>query len=391
MRGRRRRDGRRVRDATPVSPAIDAPGLPDAAAVVDAADSSDVAPAMRIAAAWSWRFVVVAAVLYLVVRLVSLVPVVVVPVLVAVLLAALLRPLRDRLERLRFPRGLAVLVSILALLLALLGLVGLVVVQARAGFNGIEERALDAVDSVEAWLQGPPLSFSDVQLGDWARSAVDWADAQAATLASGAIAVGSQLVEVFAGTLLTLFSLIFLLLDGRSIWSWILRLLPRRARPALERGGAAGWHTLSQFVRAQLGVAAINAIGIGIGALALQLPLVVPIAIVVFLGSFIPILGAIVTGALAALVALLFSGPVAALIMIGIVILVHLIESHVLQPLILGTAVKVHPLAVVLGVATGLEVGGLAGALFAVPVIATLNAGVTAMRDPSAAPAGDAP
>ncbi|KQQ05441.1 hypothetical protein ASG06_02325 [Rathayibacter sp. Leaf185] len=351
-------------------------------APVPVAPEPEVTPGIRIAAAWSWRFLAVAAVLYLVVRLVSLIPVVVVPVLIALLLTALLTPLRDRLERLRWPRWLSVVVSLLAMLLALLGLIGLVVVQSRAGFSGFGQRLLDSVDDVEAWLQGPPLSFSDVQLGDWAQQAVSWVDTKAATIASGALAVGSQVAELVAGALLTLFSLIFLLLDGRRIWEWILRLLPRRARPALERGGAAGWRTLSQFVRAQLGVAAINAIGIGIGALALQLPLVVPIAIVVFLGSFVPILGAIVTGALAALVALVFSGPVAALVMIGVVVLVHLLEGHVLQPLILGTAVKVHPLAVVLGVATGLEVGGLAGALFAVPVIATLNSAITAMRAP---------
>lgn len=377
MQERRVRDGRRRREATP--PAVEVvPPVPPTQPARDAA--GDVAPGMRIAAAWSWRFLAVAAVLYLLVRLISLLPVIVVPVLVALLLTALLTPLRDRLERLHLPRGVAVLVSIFAILLALAGLIGLVIVQSRSGFSGIAQRALDAVDTVEKWLRGPPLSFSDVQLGDWAQHAITWADTQASTIASGALAVGSQLAEIFAGTLLTLFSLIFLLLDGRRIWQWILRLLPRRARPAMERGGAAGWHTLSQFVLAQLGVAGINAVGIGIGALGLQLPLVVPIAIVVFLGSFVPILGAIVTGALAALVALLFSGPVAALVMVGVVIVVHLLEGHVLQPIILGTAVKVHPLAVVLGVATGLEIAGLAGALFAVPTIATLNAAITAMR-----------
>lgn len=385
MRGRRLRLG----GATPASPAS-AP-LHDEGAALDRAEADDVSPGMRIAAAWSWRFLAVAAVFYLLVRLVSLVPIVVVPVLIALLLTVLLTPLRDRLERLRLPRGLAVLVTILALLVALAGLIALVVLQARSGAGGIGRRALDSADQVEAWLQGPPLNFSDVQLGDWAQRAVGWAEAQASTIASGAVAVGSQVAELFAGALLTLFSLIFLLLDGRRIWGWILRLMPRRARPALERGGAASAQTLSQFVRAQLGVAAINAIGIGIGALALQLPLVIPIAIVVFLGSFVPILGAIATGALAAAVALLFSGPVAALVMIGVVVLVHLLEAHVLQPLILGTAVKVHPLAVVLGVATGLEVAGLAGALFAVPAIATLNAGITAIRaQPDPPPATDA-
>lgn len=385
MRGRRPRDGGRDAVATPpaaaAGPATPATATPVAAAPAAPADElHDVSPGMRIAAAWGWRVLAVAALLWLVVKLVALVPVVVVPVLIALLVTALLTPLRDRLERWRLPRPLAVLLSILALLLALVGLIGLVVVQSRAGFGGIGQRALDAVDDVETWLQGPPLGFTDVQLGDWAQRAIDWADTQASTIASGALAVGSQVAEVFAGTLLTLFSLIFLLLDGRRIWTWFLRLMPRAARSPLDTGAAAGWETLSQFVRAQLGVAAINAIGIGIGALALQLPLVVPIAIVVFLGSFVPFLGAIVTGALAAVVALLFSGPVAALIMIGVVVVVHLLEGHVLQPLILGTAVKVHPLAVVLGVATGLEVAGLAGALFAVPVIATLNSAITAMR-----------
>ncbi|QHC59965.1 AI-2E family transporter [Rathayibacter sp. VKM Ac-2760] len=381
MRGRRLRDGGRDAAASPgAAPATLPPTAAPTPPAERAAEHSDVSPGMRIAAAWGWRVLAVAALLWLVVKLVALVPVVVVPVLIALLVTALLTPLRDRLERWRLPRPLAVLVSILALLLALVGLIALVVVQSRAGFGGVGQRALDAVDDVEAWLQGPPLGFTDVQLGDWAQKAVQWADTQASTIASGALAVGSQVAEVFAGTLLTLFSLIFLLLDGRRIWTWIVRLMPVAARRPLDTGAAAGWRTLSQFVRAQLGVAAINAIGIGIGALALQLPLVVPIAIVVFLGSFVPFLGAIVTGALAAVVALLFSGPVAALIMIGVVIVVHLVEGHVLQPLILGSAVKVHPLAVVLGVATGLEVAGLAGALFAVPVIATLNAAITAMR-----------
>ncbi|MBF4461384.1 MULTISPECIES: AI-2E family transporter [unclassified Rathayibacter] len=379
MRERPRRTGRHGHAVTPPASAVrGAQALLPADSTLDR--SADVSPGMRIAAAWGWRFLAVAAVLYLVVRLVSLLPVIVVPVLVALLLTALLSPLRDALERLHWPRPLAVLVSILAMLLVLSGLVALVIVQSRSGFSGVGERALSASRDIETWLQGPPFSLSDVQLGDYAQRAITWADTRAATIASGALAVGSQLAQVFAGTLLTLFSLIFLMLDGRRIWGWLLRLLPQRARPSLDRGGAAGWRTLSLFVRAQLGVAGINAVGIGIGALALQLPLVMPIAIVVFLGSFVPILGAIMTGALAALVALLFSGPVAALVMVGIVVLVHLLEGHVLQPLILGSAVKVHPLAVVLGVATGLEVAGLAGALFAVPTIATLNAAITAMR-----------
>ncbi|PPH24697.1 AI-2E family transporter [Rathayibacter toxicus] len=343
----------------------------------------DIPAGIRIAAAWSWRFLAVAGVVGLVVWLISLLPVIVIPTLIALLLTALLSPLCNGLERLRWPRGLAVLTSILVMLLVFAGLIWLVIAQSRSGFRGSDQRALASIHDIEAWLQGPPLSLSDLQLSDGAQRAITWITTHTATLASGAFVVGSRLVELLTGALLTLFSLIFLLRDGRRIWRWILRLLPSNARPAVERGGAAGWRTLSHFVRAQLGVAAINAVGIGIGALVLQLPLALPIMIVVFLGSFVPILGAIATGALAALVALLFGGPVAALIMIGVVVLVHLLEGHVLQPLILGNAVQVHPLAVVLGVAGGLEVAGLAGALFAVPTIATVYSAVSAMRSPA--------
>lgn len=337
-------------------------------------DSAAVSPGLRIAAAWSWRLLAVVGVLALLGWLVSIFPVVVVPVLIALLLSALLSPLRGFLQRHGWPKWLAVLASLLTLLIATGALITLVVVQARSGYSGLREQTLTAAQGLETWVQGPPLSVTHVEITGWIDKGLVALQAQAGAIASGAVRVGSAVAEVVTGLLLTLFTLLFLLLDGRRIWSWIIRLAPQRARSALDAGGRAGWRTLSLFVRAQLAVAGINAVGIGVGAAILQLPLALPISVVVFLGSFIPIVGAIATGIIAVVIALIYNGWVVALIMLAIVVVVHQVEGHVLQPLVLGSAVEVHPLAVVLGVAAGLEVAGIAGALFAVPLIATANA-----------------
>jgi predicted PurR-regulated permease PerM len=153
----------------------------------------------------------------------------------------------------------------------------------------------------------------------------------------------------------------------------LTKLFPRRARTAVDGAGKAGWLTLTTFVRVQVFVAAVNAVGIGLFAFFLGLPLAIPIAIVVFLASLIPVVGAIATGVIAVAIALVYVGPIQAVIMLGGVLGVHLLEAHILQPLVMGTAVKVHPLAVVLGVAAGSYVAGIPGALFAVPILATIN------------------
>ena len=192
------------------------------------------------------------------------------------------------------------------------------------------------------------------------------------------MSVGTTAGHVLAGFLLTLFATLFFLIDGKGVWRWIVGLFPRRSRPAVDGAGQAGWITLTTFVKVQIFVAAVDAIGIGAGAWILGLffggfPLVIPIAVAVFLGSFIPVVGALISGALAVFVALVYLGPIPAVMMLGIVLLVQQVEGHILQPLVMGTAVKVHPLAVVFAVAAGGFIAGIPGALFAVPVIAVLN------------------
>jgi predicted PurR-regulated permease PerM len=245
--------------------------------------------------------------------------------------------------------------------------------QIANGATGFSSRLNDSFESFKGFLLASPLHLTETQINDYLGQVWSAIQADSAVFVSGALSVGTSIGHLLTGLLLTLFSLLFILIDGKGIWGWIVRFFPRRARPAVNGAGIAGWATLGNFAKVQILVATIDAIGIGVGAAIIGVPLAIPIGILVLLGSFIPIVGAVVTGAVAVVLALIFLSPVHALIMLGVVLLVQQIEGHVLQPLIMGTAVKVHPLAVVLAVAAGSLVAGIPGALFAVPIVAVLN------------------
>ncbi len=318
---------------------------------------------------------VIALLVYLVIQL----RLVVVPVLVAILLAALLVPFVKWLQKLGLPKWLGVAIAEVGIIGLVTGLIYLIVTQILRGFPELSERSIAFFNEFKDFLLASPLHLTDAQLAGYFDQAWKALQADSGVLVSGVLHAGSSFGHFLAGILLTLFATLFLLIDGGKIWAWVVRLFPHRARVAVNGAGRAGWVTLSDFVRVQIFVAFIDAVGIGLGAWILGLiyggfPLVIPIAIAVFLGSFIPVVGAVLTGAIAVFVALVYLGPWPALIMLGIVLLVQQIEGHVLQPLIMGNAVKVHPLAVVLAVAAGGFLAGISGALFAVPLVATLNA-----------------
>lgn len=328
---------------------------------------------MRIAGAWSWRLLVILGALAVLGFLIVQLRLLVIPLMVAVVLSALLVPFKNVLVRHHWPKWLAITVAELSTIVVVAGLVFLVVTQVTSGFDDLRQQTITSYNDLKAFLAQSPLQVSEDDFN--AYIAQIWAmvqqDSQA--LISGAARVGSSVGHVLAGVLLTLFSTLFILIDGERIWAWIVRIFPRRARAAADGAGRTGWRTLQNFVKVQILVASIDAVGIGVGAAILGVPLAIPIAVLVFLGSFIPIIGAVVTGAVAVFIALVYNGWVIALIMLGVVLLVQQIEGHVLQPLVMGTAVRVHPLAVVLAVAGGSMVAGIAGAFFAVPVVATLN------------------
>lgn len=335
--------------------------------------ASGVSPGMRTAAAWSWRILVVAAVIALLVFLVVQLRLIVIPLLIAVLVSALLKPLVDFLVRHRWPKGLAIALALVGTIAAVSGLVFLAISQITSQFASVQARTLSAYDDFKSFLLDSPLHITQAQLNDFIAQAFDSLQQDGQVLLSGALSIGSTLGHVATGLFLTLFCLLFMLIDGRTIWRWSVNVFPRRARPAVDSAGRAGWRTLGNYVRTQILVASIDAVGIGLGAFFLGVPLAIPVAVLVFLGSFVPIVGAVVTGAVAVFLALVYNGPVIALAMLGVVLAVQQLEGHVLQPLIMGTAVKVHPLAVVLAVAGGTMLAGIPGALFAVPVVAVLN------------------
>ncbi|WP_262406034.1 AI-2E family transporter [Protaetiibacter sp. SSC-01] len=356
----------------------------EARRAVDARVADAMPAGMRIAAAWSWRILVIAGVLALIVFLVIQLRYIVVPLMVAMLLAALLVPFSNWLQRHRWPKWLAIAVSEVGVLAVIGGLVWLTVRTVMSGYPALQEQTLERWEELKAWLLESPLHLSEADIQNWADQFIEALQADSSSLWTGALSVSSGLGHFLAGFLLVLFATLFILIDGRGIWHWIVRIFPRKARAALIGGGEAGWITLSTFVRVQVLVAFIDAVGIGLGAFILGLfyngfPLVVPIAILVFLGSFIPVVGAVVSGALAVFIALVFMGPWQAFVMLLIVIGVQQLEGHVLQPFLVGNAVKVHPLAVVIVVAAGGFLAGIPGALFAVPLVATLNAMIVYM------------
>ena len=339
--------------------------------------SSDLSPAvpaaLRQATAYSWRLLVIAAAVGVVVWLVIQLKLLVIPLLVAILITALVWPAFSFLLRHRWPRWLAIVVTVLGTIAVISGLLWLAVWQITREFGSVRDRTVEAIGQFRQYLIDGPLHLSAQQIDDGLRQAGTFLQQQAEVLWTVALAIGTTIGHVGTGLLLTLFILLCLLADGGGIWRWTTRLFPRVARPAVDGAGRAGWRTVITYARTQLLVATIDAIGIGLGAFLLGVPLAIPIGVLVFLGAFIPFVGAVVTGALAVFIALVYNGPLIALFMLIVVLGVQQIESHVLQPILMGSAVKVHPLAVVLVVAGGAMIGGIPGALFAVPLAAFVN------------------
>ncbi|MGN7190100.1 MULTISPECIES: AI-2E family transporter [unclassified Curtobacterium] len=352
---------RSTRSARPLDPAVEA-----------------VPAGMRTAGAFSWRFLVVLAALAVVVAFVVLLQDIVVPFCIGLLLCALLAPMSAFLQRHRWPKWLAVLSCFLAVAVVIAVLALVVTAQIRYDLPSLERRLHHTADSLQSLLNTEPFGITSSQVDKWISQGTDFIEKHASSILSGFQAAGLGVVHALEGLFIVVFTTLFVLIDGKRIWAWVVRLFPRRARARIDVAGNAGWKTLTSFIRVQLVVAVTDALGIVIGALALQLPLAIPIGVVVFLGAFVPVVGAIVGGTVAVVIALVFSGWVPALVMLGIVVVVQQLESHVLHPFLTGSAVKVHPLGVVLGVTAGTTIAGVVGAFFAVPFIATVNAMVTA-------------
>ncbi|MFE0648810.1 AI-2E family transporter [Streptomyces sp. NPDC059534] len=392
--------------AGPVTPDPDtdpdtAPPLPETAAGSAAAEPGRSVPAppsyapavaarpdpvaaipwgMRVAAEASWRLLVFAGTVWVLMKVISSVQLVVLAFVAALLVTALLQPTVAMLRRKGLPRGLATAVTAVSGFVVM-GLVGWFVVwQVMDNIDNLSDRVRDGIEELKRGLLNSPFHVTEQQINDIAKNLSDTVGANAEQITSAGLQGVTVVVEAITGILLAMFSTLFLLYDGKKVWEWTLKLVPAQARPGVAGAGPRAWRTLTAYVRGTVLVALIDAVFIGLGLWFLEVPMAVPLAVFIFLFAFIPLVGAVVSGALAVVVALVTNGPFTALMVLVVVLAVQQIEGHVLQPFILGRAVRVHPLAVVLAVAAGGLTAGIGGAVVAVPLVAVANTVVGYLR-----------
>jgi predicted PurR-regulated permease PerM len=349
--------------------------------------------AVDLAAAWAWRFLVICAAGYVILWVVAKFSVVFLPLVVALFITALAIPLVELAGRLGINRRVAsilVVVGGLTLVVLLLTFVG---TQISRGFSDLADQVVTGLEEIRTWLQEGPLNASESQINEYIRAAQDLVTNSNEEIVARVSEVGTTIGHIVAGFFIVLFASYFFLADGGRIWAWVVRLFPRAARLRADGSGRVAWRSLTQFVRATVLVAFADAVGIMAVAIVLNVPFASAIGVLVFLFSFIPMIGAVISGSVAVLVALVAHGWVVALIMLGGVIAVQQIEAHVLQPFLLGRFVSVHPLGVIVAIAMGVLLAGIAGALVAVPLVATLNAVATYLAgeaaDPESLPVGE--
>jgi predicted PurR-regulated permease PerM len=330
---------------------------------------------LDLAAAWSWRFLIIAAAGFTIVWVLAYFAVITLPLVIALLIAALAAPLVRGMKLVGIPQSLGAGLVVLGGVAMVGGLLTFVGNQVARGASDLADRVVGGLEEIRTWLRDGPLQASDSQINGWIQQVQ-----RSITTRSKDIEVaqltefGTALGHVLAGFFIILFATYFFLADGDRIWAWVVRLCPRAARERVDSSGRIAWVSLTQFVRATVMVALADAIGIMIVAAILGLPLIAPIGVLVFLGAFVPMVGAAVAGVVAILVALVAQGPITALFMLGGVILVQQIEGHVLQPFLMGRFVSLHPLGVIIAIGCGVVVAGIAGALVAVPLAAVINA-----------------
>ncbi|MFJ4498907.1 AI-2E family transporter [Streptomyces sp. NPDC088864] len=365
------------------TPPVDQVPAPPAYAPTVAARPDPVAAipwGMRVAAEAGWRLLVLAGTLWVLMRVISAVQLVVLAFVAALLVTALLQPTVARLRRYGLPRGLATAVTAISGFV-IMGLVGWFVVwQVMDNIDTLSDKVTKGIEDLKNWLLDSPFHVTDKQINNIAQNLSDTVGTNTEAITSAGLQGVTVVVEFMTGALLAMFSTLFLLYDGARIWNWVLKLVPAQARPGVAGAGPRAWRTLTAYIRGTVIVALIDAIFIGLGIYFLNVPMAVPLAVFIFLFAFIPLVGAVVSGALAVVVALVTEGVFTALMVLAVVLAVQQIEGHVLQPFILGRAVRVHPLAVVLSVAAGGMIAGIGGAVVAVPLVAVTNTVVGYLR-----------
>jgi predicted PurR-regulated permease PerM len=342
------------------------------------------------ASEWSWRLLLVAAAVLAVGWALSKVFLIVVVVIVALLLATLFEPPAARLRRRGWSAGAATAVAMTTGLLLIVAFTALLVPQVADEFGKVGDQAAGGVREAQRWLIEGPLSLSANQVDRIANGIVrQLQGGGGASLVSGVVSGAVAAGAIIAAILLTIALTAFFVRDGRTIWSWLVGLLPAGGRRRAEQIGEISWETLGAYVRGIAVIGLFDAVFIGLGMLLLGVPLVLPLMALTFLGAFIPLVGSTVAGLVAVLVALVDVGAVQAGILALVIVGVQQFEGNVLYPVVMRRAVDVHPVAVLLAVTAGALVMGIFGAIISVPVVAVAGRVLRLVREEHAEPAGD--
>ncbi|GAA3048179.1 AI-2E family transporter [Pseudonocardia yunnanensis] len=360
----------RRRRATTVAGAAAPLGVTRGPATSRPASGRGVPRSLVLAAGWSWRLLVLGVVAYLAIRVLALLWLVLVPIVVALLVTALVRPLAVLLRR-RLPGPLSALLTLLVALAVLAGLGWVIDLRFTQELPSLIEEVVRTVRELGATLAR--LGLGEEQLAELQANLIRWLQDNRSELITYLTTGTGFAVEIATAIVLTFFITFFLLYDGERVWRWLLMPLRPPMSARADRAGRIAWSTLTGYVHGTAIIATIHGIVIGLVVSLLHVPLAIPLAVLVFIGSFIPIVGALVSGAVAVVVTLGTHGLLAGLIVLGVLVVEDQLEAHLLQPLIVGRYVRLHPLAIGLVLATGTILGGLVGAIVAVPVAAIVH------------------
>jgi predicted PurR-regulated permease PerM len=328
---------------------------------------------LRQTAAWSWCLLLTAATIYLTFRLLEVLRLVVLPLIAALLLTALLEPTTSWMHRRGMPRLLATWCTFLGAVLVIAGAVALFANRVSADYPALFNEVQRTARSVEHSLSGAPFHLSSARITQYSNDFVKFISQHKSEVAGTVLTTGKYALEFLAGLVLTLFITFFLLKDGARIFAWLISGIRGESHRRVVRAGDASWRALVYYLRGTTLVAAIHALFIGLALWLLGVPLLVPFIVLIFIAAFVPIIGILVVGALAILVTLATKGWVAAVILVAVFILENQIESHLLQPLVVGRIIKLHPLSIILVLAVGGIIAGIPGAIVAVPFAAVIS------------------
>ena len=357
----------------PVSVAVQDPHGAPAFPALPTTPNEAVPWSLRVTAEIVWRVLIVGAGLYVLFRVVQTLHIVAFAFIAALLISALLQPTVSRLQRFGLPRAVAAAVTFVGGLVGI-GLVGWFVGwQVSTNLGEVTNKVQSGIAQIHNWLTHGPMHLTDTQINQFAKQLQNAVGTNSDQITSFGFSTVGIVIEILTGVFLAAFCTFFLIYDGERIWNWLLKLFPPTARVAMAGAGPRAWSTLTAYVRGTVLVAFIDSVSIGIGIFLLGVPLALPVSVLIFLGAFVPLVGALVTGTIAVLIALVTKSVFTAAMVLVVLLAVQQIEGHLLQPLILGRAVRVHPIAVVLSVTVGSILGGIGGAIVAVPLVAVTN------------------